>query len=665
MKKFTAILSLVLVLCMLTGCAGTTVVYHAECTCPTEGGTQTEPQATQPVTPPQTAEGEVKTGLAVLTSAEAGEKDGNQTVAYDVTVAAVTVDANGVITACYIDSLGATLAYNNEGVIVTDLTAPVLTKNELGDNYGMKAYAGAKYEWYEQAAALADYAVGKTVEELRAGAVNESGKAADADLATMATIRLDSYVEAIEKAVANAQNLGAQAGDELKVAVNASLADSYNSEPEKAGNIQLNVDVAAVSVKGDVITSCVLDSVQAKVAMGADEVPAEFPTKNELGEGYGMKAWGGATYEWNEQAANFAAYVTGKTLAEVQGIAIDETTKPAEGTDLATSVTISIGGFQALIEKAIGEGAEGAVKTGLAIITTVEGEAAAGTQVAKYDVTIVGVLVDNNGVIVDCILDSLGTNVEFGFDSDGSANDTWSIKSDITAPVLTKNELGDSYGMKAYGNAKYEWYEQAAALADYAVDKTVEELRFGAVNESGYAADADLATMATIRLGDYVDAIEKAVANAQNLGAQAGDELKLAVNASCADSYGSDSEKPGNAQLNVDVAVVTMNGDIITSCYLDSVQAKVPFGPGAGEWPTEFPTKNELGEGYGMKAWGGATYEWNEQAANFASYITGKTLAEVKGIAIDEATKPTEADLAASVTISIGGFLALVEKAIG
>ncbi|MFR3921799.1 MAG: hypothetical protein ACLTYN_07290 [Dysosmobacter welbionis] len=35
--------------------------------------------------------------------------------------------------------------------------------------------------------------------------------------------------------------------------------------------------------------------------------------------------------------------------------------------------------------------------------------------------------------------------------------------------------------------------------------------------------------------------------------------------------------------------------------------------------------------------------EWNEQAA-FAAYVTGKTLDEVAGIAVDEATKPAEAD---------------------
>ena len=655
MKKFSAILSLVLAVCLLAGCAGTPVVYYADCTCPTEGGVPADTQPEETKTPEVTAEGEVKTGLAIVTSV-AESVDGE--AKYDVTIAAVNVDENGIITACYLDSLGTSVLFGTDGVITTDVTAPVLTKNELGDGYGMKAYGGAAYEWYEQAAAVADFAVGKTVEEFRAGAVNESGKAKDADLATTATIYLGGYVAAIEKAAANALNLGAEAGDALKVSVIASLADSKSADAENAGNAQLNVDVAVLNMNGDVITACALDSVQAKVAFDAagaitSDVAAAVQTKNELGENYGMKAWGGATYEWNEQAANFAAYVTGKTVAQVAGIAVNEGTKPTDA-DLTTSVTIAIGGFQALIAKAA-ETKSAGVKTGLAVVTSVA-ESVDGE--AKYDVTIAAVNVDENGVIVSCYIDSLGTSVLFGTDG--------VITTDLEAQVMTKNELGDSYGMKAYGGAAYEWYEQAAALASFAVGKTAEELRSGAVNESGKANDADLATTATIYLGGYVAAIEQAVANAQDLGAQEGDQLKVAVIASLADSKSADAENAGNAQLNVDVTALTVSGDVLTSCIIDSVQAKVAFdaaGAITSDVTAPVQTKNELGEAYGMKAWGGATYEWNEQAANFAAYVTGKTLAEVSGIAMDEATKPTDVDLASSVTISIGGFLALIEKA--
>ena len=359
MKKLTAIVSLALAVCLLAGCAGSPVIYYSDCTCPADGHVQTPATQPQETQAPLVSEGAVKTGLAVITTvaeSKSASAEAEGEAKYDVTIAAVNVDDNGVITACYIDSIGASVKFGADGIITSDPAAAVLTKNELGDSYGMKAYGGATYEWYEQAAALANFAVGKTLEELKAGAVNESGKAADADLATTATIYLGGYVSAIEKAVANAQHLGAQAGDTLKVAALASLTDSKSADAENAGNAQLNVDVTAITMNGDVITSCAIDAVQAKVAFDAtgaitSDVSAPVQTKNELGEAYGMKAWAGAKYEWNEQAANFAAYVTGKTAAEVQGIAIDEGTKPTDA-DLSASVTIAIGGFQALIAKA-------------------------------------------------------------------------------------------------------------------------------------------------------------------------------------------------------------------------------------------------------------------------------------------------------------------------
>ena len=187
------------------------------------------------------------------------------------------------------------------------------------------------------------------------------------------------------------------------------------------------------------------------------------------------------------------------------------------------------------------------------------------------------------------------------------------------------------------------------------------------VAESGYAPEGtDLATSATIYIGGYIEAIELAAASAQHLGARSGDTLKLAINNAIKSSVSATEEKEGTAQLDVDAAVVTMNGDVISSCYIDSVQAKVKFDQ-AGSVTTDVntapSTKNQLGEQYGMVAWGGAIAEWNEQAASFAAYVTGKTPAEVAGIAVTEATKPADADLAASVTISIAGFQSLIAKA--
>ncbi len=361
MKKISMLLSVLLCVALLAGCAGTPVIYQTNCTCPTgeaQSPAGTTPAPTAPAESNPVAEGAVKTGLAILASAgestsASAEAEGE--AKYDVTVVAVTVDDAGVIQSCIIDSIGTSVKFDAAGVVTTDLTAAIATKNELGEGYGMKAYAGSQYEWNEQAAALASYAVGKTVEELKSGAVGEDGKAKDADLATTATIYLGGYVAGIEKAAANAQHLGAQAGDTLKLAVMPSVSGSKNADGENAGLAQLDVDVTALTMNGEIITSCTLDALQAKVSFDAagqltTDLTAPMQTKNELGEAYGMKLYAGSAYEWNEQAAAFAAYATGKTVADIAGMAVSDG-KPTDA-DIAATVTIAVGGFQALIAKA-------------------------------------------------------------------------------------------------------------------------------------------------------------------------------------------------------------------------------------------------------------------------------------------------------------------------
>lgn len=354
-KALSLVLVLALVATLLTGCVGTTVVV-GNCTCPSGSHTQ-------PTTPPAQAVGALKTGLSVSTSLKdsvSATADKAGEAKYDVTLAAVTVDDKGVIASCVIDSIPATVAFDASGAVTSDLTAAIKTKNELGDAYGMVAWGGAKAEWDAQVAAVAQYAVGKTVEQLKNGDIDmTTGMAKDGtDLASSATIYLAGYVYAIEAAVANAKALGAQAGDTLVLSTTPSIKSSVSATADKAGTAQLDADIVALTKKDGKITSCYLDSLQAKVAFDSKgvittDLTAAVKTKNELGADYGMVAWGGAKAEWDAQAAAFAQYVTGKTAAEVAGIAITETTKPADGTDLAASVTITIGGFQALIAKAM------------------------------------------------------------------------------------------------------------------------------------------------------------------------------------------------------------------------------------------------------------------------------------------------------------------------
>ena len=368
MRKLSFFLALALIVSLFAGCAGTPVVYYTDCTCPTGSHASVQTPADDNKDNTVTAEGALKTGMAVLTSVAASASataEAEGVAKFDLTMVAVLVDDEGVIQDCVIDGISSTQAnikFDTTGTITSGLTAGPATKLELGDAYGMKAKDGgwgAQFEWYEQAESFASYVIGMTAEEVGGIAVDEATKPTDADLVSSVTISVGDFITAVQAAAANAEHLGAQAGDELKLVAATAYASCSDATEEKDGNAELDVDVAAVTLKDGIITSSIIDAVQAKVAFDTEgqitsDVEAPVKTKIELGDDYGMKAkdggWG-AKFEWYEQSASFCDYIKGKTAADVAGIAIDEATKPT-GADLTASVTISIGGFQALIAKA-------------------------------------------------------------------------------------------------------------------------------------------------------------------------------------------------------------------------------------------------------------------------------------------------------------------------
>jgi len=301
----------------------------------------------------------LKTGLAVITSTgsskDAGEGDGLAQV--DSTVVAVTVDAGGKITNCKIDAVQTKINFSAAGKITTPLDTVVSSKQELKDNYGMKKASQIKKEWYEQADAFAAYVTGKTIDEVKGIALDESGVPADAELASSVTIHVTDFIAALEKAVNNAQNLGAKAGDKLGLAIETSIDDSADATAEKDGAAQAYSIYTATTFGSDgKITSCILDASQTNVNFNTSgkitsDLTAVQQTKNELGEAYGMKKASSISKEWNEQAAAFAEYVVGKTTDEVKGIAINEEGVPTDA-ELTSSVTIHVTDFINVIDKA-------------------------------------------------------------------------------------------------------------------------------------------------------------------------------------------------------------------------------------------------------------------------------------------------------------------------
>ncbi|HBL84618.1 MAG: hypothetical protein A2Y17_10815 [Clostridiales bacterium GWF2_38_85] len=303
---------------------------------------------------------EVKTGLAVITSLSKSKDvtdDAAGLAEVDSTIVAVTVDANGKIIACVIDAAQTKINFDAEGKVTTDLATEFKTKNELGDDYGMKGNSSISKEWYEQAAALANYVEGKTVAEVKAIAVDEATVPTGDDLKSSVTISIGGFITAIEKAVTNAKALGAVSGDTLGLGVVTTIAKSKDATTVAEGLAQAYSNYTVVTKdSGGKITSCIIDASQGNVNFDAEgkistDLSAEVKTKDELGDAYGMKAQSGIGKEWYEEAAAFASYVTGKTISDVKAIAVDEEGTPT-GSDLTSSVTIGVGDFIKALEKA-------------------------------------------------------------------------------------------------------------------------------------------------------------------------------------------------------------------------------------------------------------------------------------------------------------------------
>ncbi len=248
------------------------------------------------------------------------EKNGEGSV--DVTVAAVTVDADGKIVACRFDTMQSTVAYTTDGKAVGSPEAK--TKRELGKDYGMVAHAGAKLEWFEQADALEKLVAGKTLDEVKA-LIAEGGKGTDAVINAGCTITIDSYIGAIEKAYNAAAESTVTADATLKVTA-YTVQSLTDATADKAGEnkVEVYTYAAAVDAAGKVIAG---NSDCVQVAFTFDTAgKSTFDTtkailsKKEQGKDYGMVAHAGAKLEWFEQVAAFDKLCVGKTGAEIKAL---------------------------------------------------------------------------------------------------------------------------------------------------------------------------------------------------------------------------------------------------------------------------------------------------------------------------------------------------------
>lgn len=300
----------------------------------------------------------LKTGMAVVTTASptpaTAEKDG--TAGFDATLFGVTVDKDGKIVDVEIDTVQAKIGFNAKGEITSELGSAFKTKQELGFDYGMVNYNASAIgkEWFEQIDAFEEYIIGKTADEVKAVAVDEKGYPTGDDLRAGCTIGISGYIEGVVKAMENATEMGAEKGDELKIAIIATVSkDSKSATAEADGSAQADVNFAVVTVKDSTPTSVLVDSLQAKIPVKADGTlgEASTKTKKELGFDYGMVKYNASPIgkEWFEQAEAFekaasAGYNDLKISAE--GYAED---------DLKAGCTINLYPFTNIVNKALGK----------------------------------------------------------------------------------------------------------------------------------------------------------------------------------------------------------------------------------------------------------------------------------------------------------------------
>ena len=116
-------------------------------------------------------------------------------------------------------------------------------------------------------------------------------------------------------------------------------------------------------------------------------------------------------------------------------------------------------------------------------------------------------------------------------------------------------------------------------------------------------------------------------------------KLGLGVVVSMDSSSDKTEDKDAVARVDATIATVVLDKDgKIVEAELDSVQlqANVTDGKFVDLDKVNLLTKKELKENYGMKSFSGIGKEWYEQAAAYADKLVGKTVADVKALALSD-----------------------------
>ena len=523
MKKLTAtVLTLLMCVGLLTGCGITVVQY-------TPGGSTPDAEPTPETSPSgelEVPEGELAMGFYMTTSydtsysgSHAASADGNGLAQANIDIYAVTINSEGVIVDCKIDAIQAKTEFDASGALVTEVGADNPSKMELGDDYAMRAASGIGAEWDEQVIALQNYCIGKTPAEIQGIALDDAGKATDADLIAGITMPLGDFIAGVVAACNNARVNGAKEGDTLYLHSDSYLSDSSAAASAEADGLAQNDTTAgAYTLAADgTITDIDLDCVQTKINFNASgelttEEGTTWTTKTDLDDGYNMRPASPIGAEWDEQVIALQNYCIGKTPAEIQGIALDDAGKATDA-DLIAGITMPLGDFIAGVVAACNNARVNGAKEGDTLYLhsdsyLSDSSAAASAEadgLAQNDTTAGAYTLAADGTITDIDLDCVQTKINFNVSGELTTEEgtTWT----------TKTDLDDDYNMRPASPIGAEWDEQTAYFEEYCIGKTVAQVAGISIDaETNHPTEADLITGCTMNVNSFIAVLEKSAA---------------------------------------------------------------------------------------------------------------------------------------------------------
>lgn len=304
---------------------------------------------------------------------------------------------------------------------------------------------------------------------------------------------------------------------------------------------------------------------------------------------------------------------------------------------------------------------EATYKLGMGVVLNTERSEA---EKAQVDATVAAVVLDDAGKIVQCRIDAVQNKMDVA----GGAVDT-------AKEFKTKMELGDDYGMVAFGNSIAEWDAQAQAFEAYVVGMTGADVQAieTKTNDHGYNVPVDetLAAGCTIDITEFVGAVVKACGDEKGQSFTTADAFTLGVAAisESEESTAATATEDGAVKMYSEFAATVVGTDgKILSAVTDATQPVIKVNAAGEITEATFKgTKRELGDAYGMVAFGNAIAEWDAQAQAFADFTIGKTAAEVE--AIETTTNdhgysvPADETLYASCTMQVTGMMAVIARA--